>query len=270
MNRLLGTVAACAFAFSLALASNVARATDYADLWWNPLEDRWGLQTSQQGDSMFITLYVFRADRSATWFNGLMFATAPGGPVFAGDLSQATGPYFGSPTYAPPGDNRTVGTVTFTATSPTTATVTYSVDGVTVTKNVQRLTLASHNLSGTYIGSFLSLQHSCANPLSNGPFNGSGTFTIAHNLGAQTVIITAVLTDNLVNFTCTYQGAYSQLGKIGSIAGTYSCTSGQAGAWNAAEIEVSTLGGILGRYSATNAGPACQITGGFGGLKPAL
>ena len=32
----------------------------------------------------------------------------------------------------------------------------------------------THNLSGTYIGSFLSLQHGCANPVSNGPFNGSG------------------------------------------------------------------------------------------------
>ena len=77
-----------------------------------------------------------------------------------------------------------------------------------------------------------------------------------------------MLSDNIVNFTCTYQGTYSQLGNIGSIAGTYQCTSGQAGVWNANEIEVSTLGGILGRYSATNVAPGCQITGGFGGLKP--
>lgn len=269
MNRFARTFAACLLFVSIAALSNAARATDYADLWWNPTEDRWGLQTSQQGNSMFITLYVFRADRSATWFNGLMFATTPGGPTFTGTLSQATGPYFGSPTYAPPGDNRNVGTITFTATSPTTATVTYSVDGVTVTKSVERLTLALHNLSGTYIGSFLAVQHSCANPLANGPFTGSGQFTIAHNPPAN-VTITAVLTDNLVNFTCTFQGPYGQLGKIGSIAGTYQCSNGPAGVWNATEIEVSTLGGILGRYSGTNVAQGCQITGGFGGLKPSL
>ncbi len=215
---------------------------------------------------MFITLYVFRADRSATWFNGLMFATTPGGPTFTGELSQASGPFYGDPSRLPARSHR--GTVTFQATSPTTATVTYSGDGVVVTKSVQRLTLASHNLSGSYFGSFLSVQHSCANPLANGLFNGSGQFTIVHNPPATQVTITAVLSDNIINFTCTYQGTYSQLGKIGSIVGTYQCTSGHAGAWNANEIEVSTLGGILGRYSATNVVPGCQITGGFGGLKP--
>ena len=145
-----------------------------------PTESGWGLQTSQQGTAMFITFYVFRADRSATWFNGLMFATTPGGTTFTGELFQATGPYYGGP-FTPPAVNRSVGTVTFQATSPTTATVTYTADGVTVTKSVQRLTLQSHNLSGSYFGSFLSVQHSCANPLANGLFNGSGPFTIVHD-----------------------------------------------------------------------------------------
>jgi hypothetical protein len=267
MNRFVRTLAACALAVSLVAISNAARATEYADLWWNPLEDRWGLQTSQQGDSMFITLYVFDANRNATWFNGLMFRTTFGGPVFQGTLSQASGPYFGSPTYAPPGENRTVGTVTFTATSPTTATVTYTVDGVVVTKNVQRLTLASHNLSGFYIGSFLSNQFNCANPLADSLFNGSGEFTIVHTPPAPNVEITATLSDNLVNFTCTYQGTYSQLGNVGSIVGTYQCSSGQAGTWNARLIGISPRLNIEGRYSGTNVAPGCQIEGDFGGIR---
>ena len=268
MRRCTSKLVACVlFALSIGAASNLARATDYADLWWNPTESGWGLQTAQQGNSMFITFYVFGSDRNGTWLNGLMFATTPGGPGFTGDLYQATGPYYGGP-FTPPAVNRKVGTVTFQATSPTTANVTYSVDGVIVTKSVERLTLATHNLSGNYIGSFLSLQHGCANPASNGLFNGSGPFTIDHAPPAPQVIITATLSDNIVNFTCTYQGTYSQLGKIGSIVGTYQCSNGRAGTWNANEIEVSTLGGILGRYSATNVAAGCQITGGFGGLKP--
>ena len=137
-----------------------------------------------------------------------------------------------------------------------------------VTKSVERQLLALHNLSGSYIGSFLSVKHSCANPAGNGLFNGSGQFTIVHSPPSTLVTIVATLSDNIVNFTCNYTGNYSQLGKIGNIAGTYQCTSGQAGNWNANEIERSTLGGILGRYSGTVVAQGCQLTGGFGGLKP--
>ena len=268
MRRCASKLVACVLlALSIGAASNLARATDYGDLWWNPSESGWGMQTAHQANSMFITFYVFGANGLPTWFTALTTATTPGGSTFTGTLIATTGPYYGGP-FAPPAVNRTAGTVTFQATSPTTATVTYTVDGVTVTKSIQRFLLATINLSGNYIGSFLSLQHSCANPLSNGPFNGSGPFTIVHNPPAPQVTITATLSDSIVNFTCTYQGTYSQLGRIGSIQGTYQCSSGQAGTWNATEIEVSTLGGILARYSGTNVAPGCQITGGFGGLKP--
>ncbi|HVF64277.1 MAG TPA: hypothetical protein VNE58_09810 [Casimicrobiaceae bacterium] len=255
------------FVIAIGCAPLAARGTDYGDLWWNPSESGWGIQTVQQNNVMFITFYVFGTDSRPTWFTGLLTAATSGGSTFTGTLVATTGPYYGGP-FTPPAVNRNAGTITFTATSPTSANVTYTIDGVTVTKSVQRLQVSTLNLSGTYIGSFLSFQHSCAIPAANGPFNGSGTFTIVHNPPAPQVTITATLSDNLRAFACTYQGNYSQLGKIGSISGTYTCNDGRAGNWNANEIELSTLGGILGRYSGTNTIPGCQITGGFGGLKP--
>jgi hypothetical protein len=270
MRRFISKLVACVLlALSIGAASNAARATEYTDLWYIPAESGWGMQTGHQANTMFATIYVFGPTGLPTWFTGFGTATTPGGSTFTGMLFATTGPYYGSTVFAPPAVTREAGTFTFQGTSPTTATLTYVADGVTVTKQVQRLTLALHNLSGSYIGSFLSVQHSCANPASNGLFNGSGPFTIVHNPAAgPAVTITATLTDNIISFTCTYTGNYSQLGRIGSIVGTYQCTSGHAGTWNANEIEVSTLGGILGRYSATNTVPGCQITGGFGGLKP--
>jgi hypothetical protein len=267
MRRFISKLVACLL-LAIGAASNFARATDYGDLWWNPAESGWGMQTAHQANTMFITFYVFGPAGTPTWFTALTTATTPGGPTFTGTLYASTGPYYGAAVFAPPAVTRVAGTVTFQASSPTTATVTYVADGVAVTKSIQRFLLATINLSGSYIGSFLSVQHSCANPASNGLFNGSGPFTIVHNLSNNQVTITATLSDNLINFTCTYQGTYSQLGRIGSIVGTYQCSTGQAGTWNAGEIELSTLGGILGRYSATNVAPGCQITGGFGGLKP--
>ena len=241
-----------------------ARATEYGDLWWNAAESGWGMQTAQQASSMFITFYVFGSNGLPTGFTAL--TTTTNGSTFTGTLYASQGSFYGAPYVAGP-PARVVGSVTFTATSPTSANVSYTVDGVTVTKSVQRFLLAYHNLSGSYFGSFLSLRHNCANPADNGPFNGSGQFTIVHD-GTHHVTITALLSDNLRTFSCTWAGQYSQLGRIGAITGTYTCTDGHAGTWNASEIEVSTLGGILGRYTTTNVAPACQITGGFGGLKP--
>lgn len=260
---------AAGFVAALAvLVMHPARAADYGDIWWNPTESGWGLQIAHQGNVLFLTWYIFKADRTPVWVTAALIQTTPGGTTYTGDLIATTGPYYGGPSWTPPAQNRVAGTATFSATSVTTATLTYSIDGVTVTKNIQRYAFNFLNLSGTYIGSFLALQHSCVNPAANGPFTGSGQFTITHN-ASQQVTIVAVLSDNLHSFTCTYTGTYGQDGRLGHIsAGSYTCTDGHAGAFSATEIELASQGGILGRYSGTNIAPGCQLTGGFGGLKP--
>src|SRR5688572_19807496 len=58
--------ACCALASTLLAVSPVARATDYADLWWVPTESGWGMQTAQQGNLLFITLYVYDTNRYPT------------------------------------------------------------------------------------------------------------------------------------------------------------------------------------------------------------
>jgi hypothetical protein len=269
MRRFISKLVACVLlALSIGTASNVARAVDYGDVWWVATEGGWGLQTSQQGSLIFMTFYVYGATGQATWFTALVSPTTPGGSTFTGALNAYTGPYYGAPWNSALVNSRVAGTVTFTATSPTTATLTYTADGVTVTKSIQRFTFSSQNISGTYIGSFLAVQHNCTVPAANGQtFTGSGTFTILHVLATQQVTITATLSDNLHNFVCTYSGTYSQAGRLGSISGgNYTCNDGHAGAFSATEIELASVGGILGRYSGTYVAPGCQLTGGFGGL----
>jgi hypothetical protein len=163
------------------------------------------------------------------------------------------------------------GNVTIQFTSITTATVTYTVDGVNVSKTIERYAFNFQNISGTYIGSFLAIQSNCANPAQNGQtFTGSGQFTIVHTPANQ-VTITANLSDNLHSYSCTYQGTYTQAGRLGSILnGTYTCTDGHAGSFGSTEIEIASQGGILGRYSGTYVAQGCQLTGGFGGLPLGL
>lgn len=263
--RIRKLVAGLVLGLSIAGVSNLARAVDYGDLWWNPAESGWGVPISHQANVLFLAWYIFDANRNPFWVTAALIQTAPGSTTFTGSVIATTGPYFGSPTWAPPAVNRVAGTATFNATSVTTATLTYSIDGVTVTKQIERFAFALWNLSGTYIGSFIAAQHSCATP---GPRTGSGQFTIVHAKPSEQVTITANLSDNLHAYTCVYQGTYTQHGRLGSIVnGSYTCTDGHAGAFSASEIELASQGGILGRYAGTNVPAGCQLTGGFGGLK---
>ena len=63
--------------------------TNYSDQWWNPAEDGWGASVLQQHDVLFIDLFVYDANSSATWFTAAVFlqAGAPAGP-HPGAISQ--------------------------------------------------------------------------------------------------------------------------------------------------------------------------------------
>ncbi len=260
---------------ALSLLCNVAtalRPVDYGDIWWNPSEDGWGLQIADQGDVLFLTFYVYGTDGKATWFTALAnyaSTNAAGARIYTGGLYVNTGAYFGGPW--PPGIHaaRLAGSATFQADTSTTATLTYTVDGVPVTKSIERFTYTLNNLSGTgYIGSFIELDTGCTNPALNGPVAASGTFNITHNPPAPQVTIVATLNAGTGLFTCTFQGSYSQAGRYGLIsAGTYACSTGNSGTFTAHDIELTSQG-ILGRYDSVSATVGCHAIGGFGGLLP--
>ena len=72
--------------------------------------------------------------------------------VWSGPLLRSTGSYFGGP-WIPGEQPRTqVGTVTFTPTSSFSGTLTYNVNNVNVTKQIQRQTLTTIPLGGQYYG----------------------------------------------------------------------------------------------------------------------
>jgi hypothetical protein len=275
MHCIVRKVAAASLFCVLLIASTAAsalRPVDYADVWWNPAESGWGLQIADQGDLLFLTFYVYGTDNKPTWYTSIVrysSTTAAGARVYTGDLNAFTGPFFGAPFGSVPVVARIAGTATFQADSSTTATLTYTVDGTPVTKSIQRLTYNLQSLAGTgYIGSFIELDTGCTNPARNGPLALNGTFNITHSPPAPTVTIVATLTNGLLSTVCTWTGAYSQAGRYGIIsAGTFSCTSGDAGTFTAHDIELTSQG-ILGRYDAVGTTSGCRATGGFGGLLP--
>src|ERR1700704_1673096 len=109
------------FAALAAAAALQAHADTYTDLWWNPQESGWGVNVVQQGEALFVTMFVYGADGKPTWYsssNAHLVAIAPGNlPIFGGELYKTMGPFHGGP-FDPNGVTRTfVGMISLEALS---------------------------------------------------------------------------------------------------------------------------------------------------------
>lgn len=116
---------------------------DYSDMWWaGQSENGWGVSITQHGSVQFNVFYVYDAAGKP------VFYVMPGGTWNAaqtsitGALYQPTSSPFSaydSTQFKPNGaGSGPVGTATFNYTSNSTATVTYTINGVSGSKNIQR------------------------------------------------------------------------------------------------------------------------------------
>ena len=109
-------------------------------LYWNPAESGWGINVNQQGSIAFATLFTYDAARVPTWLvmsGGLL---QPDGLSFKGELYRTTGPAFNANPFTPIGASNltAVGSMTLAFSDANTATLTYTFNGTTVEKNIQR------------------------------------------------------------------------------------------------------------------------------------
>jgi len=257
----------------LALAAPAAAATttiDYSDLWYNaPAESEagWGVNVAQQGETLFVTLFVYGSDGTPHWYVGSnVVATASN--AFSGQLFNiASGTYFANP-WAGIGSVQAVGNIAFTFNSATTGAMTYTVNNVQVTKNIVRQTWAGENLGGTYVGAVTGFGSTCG---PTGRVRIPGALVVTHDTASAAVTMTL---DFAVSPTqtgrCTYHGSYSKVGSMGTIgAGTYSCdvngvVNAVVGNFTVDEIR-ATRNGWLGRITVVS--PNCDYAGYMGGVK---
>ena len=131
-----GTVAECTWsAFDRSYADN------FQDLWYNALEPGWGVNITHQGTKLFATLFTYDATGRGMWLvmsDGVAGSTG----AFSGPLYRTTGPVFNASPWVAATPTQ-VGTMTFTPTHGNAATLTYTFNGVTVTKQVTRQTFAN-------------------------------------------------------------------------------------------------------------------------------
>jgi hypothetical protein len=247
----------------LLCSASFAQATtltpNFSDLWWNPNESGWGLNISQQADVLFLTLFVYGPNNQAVWYSatlGLVTPQVGSEYVFTGDLYQTTGQFFGVPFNPSSVVLRKVGTVRFDSTTSATATLLYTIDGTSVSKQIERQTLRANSILGNYLGGTSDVTFNCTNPARNGlRTEDPGPINIV--LSGSQVIITAP--------TCAFRGTYSQQGQTGRIeGGTYACSNNATGIITFSDIYVEQSG-IIGKYSGRDS--ACNFEGNIGGTR---
>lgn len=122
-------------------------ATDnYTDLWWNAAESGWGINLNHQGGNIFATLFTYAADGAPDWLvmsNGGRQADGS----FSGALYRARGPAFNADPWTPVTLTQ-VGTMRLSFPSADSGRLAYTVDGVSVAKDIERQRFSTRTTCG--------------------------------------------------------------------------------------------------------------------------
>jgi hypothetical protein len=256
------TVAALCLAVAMSAHAS-SYLSEISDLWYAPGESGWGVNMVLQYDTVFATFYVYDVNRNPVWFTAVL-TYAPGN-VFSGNLFADRGPFYGGAYDQNTVTERQAGTATFTLTDIGHGTLTYTIDGITVTKQMERLTFKYEDFSGNYLGGFTANRSGCTPTSLNGVVSNPIALTVTQT-GAN-ILMVAMTNDG---GTCSFDGTYSQTGKLGAASGTFSCSSGSSGAFIMSEM-APTIGGFTAHIIDGNPigqNPGCQMAEGFiGGVR---
>jgi hypothetical protein len=120
----------------MSLAGSRAGVANYQDLWWNAAESGWGINMVQQGTIIFATLFTYSPSGRDMWVVGPAL-TRQADASYTGALYRTTGPAFNTTPWTPIAFTE-VGSMTLRFSAGDRAELTYSVNGTTVTKSIQR------------------------------------------------------------------------------------------------------------------------------------
>ena len=246
-----------ALAFAL-LSSPLFAATDYTDTWWDSNEAGWGVTFTQQSNFIFVTFYIYAQDGRAQWYTA--YLTRDGvAERFSGTVHRTTGTWFASP-WA--GSSITqVGTATFAAADAASGSLAYTIDGIPVTKFIERTLLVPISVAGSYVGGVSGRRTGCA---VSGAIVETMQFEILHSTLTGDIRIDQVsaITGALV---CRMEGIATQYGKILVAEGTtYTCVDGWATPSRVFNLR-PTSAGFEGQWFA-DAGNGCTENGQFSGV----
>ena len=238
---------ALAFLAVLGLAGS-ANAANYSDLWFNPFEPGYGATVVQQGETAFVTLYVYGPNNEPFWLvapDVQVYGYIGAFPQFRGALYRTRGPAFSAGAFDPRQvEVIRVGTLHLSSTHESVLEVEYDVNNTTVRKQLTRQTFARPDTFTWYSGNFkLRMTFPDTGALiGNREYNADFLF----HLNEQGEGVLRV--EEAVSGLCEYRGPYNQNGRYGYFSGSFTCTRAPGGTFDVSQLEV-TDSGITGRLA---------------------
>jgi hypothetical protein len=248
MNNL-KTAFAAALAFFAAFA---AHAGTFSDIWFNPQEPGWGVSIVQQSDTAFVTLYVYGPDGKPTWYvatEARITAYGAGAlPLFAGTLYRTEGSWHAGPYDPARAKLVAVGEVQLETLAKDRMRVHYTVDGVSLAKEITRFGFSQPIELGNYVAQFNLRQARAGAPF--GMLYVQADMLVHFDSQTGRGYVRA---DDQLGRRCEYRGPYQLTGKLIRFSGDFTCSSGdaQAGSFEMTDVEV-TANGITGYLRATS------------------
>ncbi len=133
-----GTIGSTHFDVAARDTSASSPAYDFTDLWWNSSESGWGLSlTHHPSNYMFATWFVYASDGRPAWYV-LPNGTWTNPITYSGAVYKTTGPYFGGSFNSANVVVTPAGTATLSFTDFSHGVFSYTIDGVTSSKNIER------------------------------------------------------------------------------------------------------------------------------------
>jgi len=274
---------------------------DPTGLWFDPAQPGWGLEVAQQGDTAFAVLFTYDAGHNPVWYvasnlsNSVDFNELPA--LMKGTLYRTAGPAFSAGSFDPRAVTTTAvgdlqisyvapgigATGSFDPGSPRQLAVSYSIDGIPVSKTLRAQTwsIDPENLVGAYGGHFFlapfpASEQSAACPdsplvLPIQPFQPYG-FSIVAGSARDHVTL---LWGSGIDLGCTGDMKFERDGQLAGLAGNVQCAPigfvpDGTGVPVAVRDIVMGQAGISGsaaaRSSTATGGLPCSYAGEFGGV----
>jgi hypothetical protein len=212
----MGTLRAFFFLIAVALATPAMatpQSVNVTGLWLKPDELGWGLYIDHQGDTLFATLFVYGADGQPRWYSA---SALVGNGTWSGPLYESTGTPYDLPFSAASVNRRQVGDMSFEV-AGSAANLSYSVDGVRVTKPVQPFTWKFNEIAGSYRAAIVTASTGAVEDV---------TADIDLNTGLGTY---RMITNSQAGVSCTYSGRANAYNMEVRLGGIYTCSDGSNG-----------------------------------------
>lgn len=247
---------------------DTSAASPLTGLWWNANESGWGTTITQQSSIMFVTMFVYGSAGNPVWYTvSCTIAEAS----CSGDMLRVTGGTPPASTWNGNGIAVTkVGTMTLNFASNDSASMSYSLDGGVISKQITRQVFGPSptpvpSLAGQWQGAIIEARSNCAQTQNNGNRATYGQYDIGMGVGASGAL--AISLAGVTGLQCTYNGNFATNGARLQATGTMSCNDGKRGTWRSTSMLVTARAMSLEIALQLDTTESCFIAAILGGSR---